>query len=175
MQELKRGGWAEVSSSLIPVLVRQAAEETRAAVVCDLQLGEGIYGTVIIRWFRHDPEAQWDQKRRVTEPDRALAILNAIPFHSQMKGFSVSHEVDSNTMVIWVRADLPAPGAAFVVAHECRHTWQRLQGDECDQPETDAITYALRAPVEPHLQDGMVRWHSEQPVIEGEYPPREEL
>ena len=92
-----------------------------------------------------------------------------------MRGYSVSHEVVNNPMVIWVRADLPAPGAAFIVAHECRHTWQRLQGDECDQPETDANTYALRAPVEPHLRDGIVQWFSEQPVIEDDNPPQEEL
>lgn len=146
----RAGGWKEVLTQDVPAGAFQAAAKTKWIVENDLGIGHGR-----IRFFQHDPAVEWNP----VDPDVAFAILNTPPFDPEMCGKAIHPSIrEQGCAVVWIRADLPVGGMAFVVAHECRHLWQDMTwGDDYqDQREMDANVYAVRdAPLSHDLAEAM--------------------
>lgn len=147
------GGWKEVFTEDVPAGALQSAARTKVIVENDLGIGHGR-----IRFFQHDPAVEWNP----VDPDIAFAILNTPPFDPEMRGKQIHPSIrEQGCTVIWIRADLPVGGMAFVVAHECRHLWQDMTwGDEHqEQREMDANVYAVRgAPLPQDLAEALRKY-----------------
>src|SRR5215210_3586199 len=101
----------EVQAGEVPERQRRLAGATLRIVARDLGLGR-----IAIRWFR--PQDWRDREER-----RALGRAPWTEVETGANSLGFVWGATPNT--IWVKAGLGADDTTEVVAHECRHAWQR--------------------------------------------------